>query len=188
MRRLLDAGATVFAQRGYHAARVDDIVKVARTSHGTFYLYFANKEELLRALAVEVGDAMLGLADTLPPVGPDADGRRALRAWLERFTDLYEQHGPVIRALAEAEIGGSEFGGLGTDVLAGLARRLGDRLRATLPGDVDPRIAALALVSMIERLNYYMLTGQVDVARTALLDTLVTVAHAGLFGNGTERA
>ena len=49
--RLLDAGATVFAQRGVHAARVDDIVKVAATSNGTFYLYFANKEELFRALA-----------------------------------------------------------------------------------------------------------------------------------------
>ena len=42
MRKLLDAGMTVFERRGYHAARVDDIVKVARTSHGTFYLYFAN--------------------------------------------------------------------------------------------------------------------------------------------------
>ena len=27
---------------------VDDIVRAARTSHGTFYLYFANKEDLLR--------------------------------------------------------------------------------------------------------------------------------------------
>ena len=47
MRRLLDAGMRVFAERGFHAARVDDIVRAARTSHGTFYLYFANKEDLL---------------------------------------------------------------------------------------------------------------------------------------------
>src|SRR6516164_10918740 len=53
LRRLLDAGLRVFARRGYHAARVDDIVRAARTSHGTFYLYFANKEDLLRALAVD---------------------------------------------------------------------------------------------------------------------------------------
>ncbi len=51
MRRLLDAGMRVFAERGYHAARVDDIVRAARTSHGTFYLYFANKEDLLCTLA-----------------------------------------------------------------------------------------------------------------------------------------
>ena len=45
----------VFADRGFHAARVDDIVRSARTSHGTFYLYFTNKEDLLRALATECG-------------------------------------------------------------------------------------------------------------------------------------
>src|SRR5262249_12804599 len=39
MRKLLDAGVEIFAQRGFHAARVDDIVKLAKTSHGTFYLY-----------------------------------------------------------------------------------------------------------------------------------------------------
>ena len=63
MAKLLDAGMRVFAERGFHAARVDDIVRAARTSHGTFYLYFANKEDLLRALAVECAEQMSALAD-----------------------------------------------------------------------------------------------------------------------------
>src|SRR5919199_4433900 len=71
MRRLLDAGMTVFEKRGYHAARVDDIVKVAKTSHGTFYLYFANKEDLFRALALDVAEEVSALSETLPPIGPD---------------------------------------------------------------------------------------------------------------------
>ena len=50
MRRLLDAAIVVFDERGYHAARVDDIVRVAETSHGTFYLYFSSKENLFQAL------------------------------------------------------------------------------------------------------------------------------------------
>src|SRR5207249_1763842 len=44
--RLLDAGRHVLSERGYLAARVDDVVRVAEMSHGTFYLYFANKEDL----------------------------------------------------------------------------------------------------------------------------------------------
>src|SRR3954469_19835927 len=64
--RLLDAGATVFAKRGVHAARVDDIVKVAATSHGTFYLYFANKEELFHALAEKVAGELEALAGRAP--------------------------------------------------------------------------------------------------------------------------
>src|SRR5919206_4137423 len=95
MRKLLDAGAEVFATKGYHATRVDDIVKVARTSHGTFYLYFANKEALFRALATEVADAMRELAESLGPLEPGAAGRAALRDWIEQLSDLYERYGPV---------------------------------------------------------------------------------------------
>ena len=66
----------VFAERGFQAARVDDIVRAARTSHGTFYLYFANKEDLLRALAVECAHEMDALADGLGAITPDDDGPR----------------------------------------------------------------------------------------------------------------
>src|SRR5207302_5495891 len=106
MRKLLDAAMTVLEKRGYHAARVDDIVKVARTSHGTFYLYFSNKEDLFRALAGEVADAMRDLAEHLAPLRPGNRGRADLRAWIAQLSDLYEHNGPVIRAWTEAEIGG----------------------------------------------------------------------------------
>jgi len=182
MRRLLDAGAEIFAERGYHAARVDDVVKVAKTSHGTFYLYFANKEDLFRALATEVAQEMEGLAAALPQIAPGASGYRELRAWLERFAELYEHYGPVIRTWTEAEIGDSEFGRLGSDVLAEFARTLARRVRADATSDLDPAIAAMALVAMIERFNYYVLARQVDVSRDAMLDTLAAVTHAGLFG------
>ncbi len=118
---------------GYHAARVDDIVKVAKTSHGTFYLYFANKEDLFRALAEEVATEMRTLADGLPPVTPDAAGSQALRVWLGSFADVYEHYGPVIRAWTEAEIGASEFGRMGTDVLTEFTRVLLDRVRQAAP-------------------------------------------------------
>jgi AcrR family transcriptional regulator len=182
MRRLLDAGAEIFAERGYHAARVDDVVKIAKTSHGTFYLYFANKEDLFRALATEVAEEMAGLAEALPRIAPGAEGYRDLRGWLERFAQLYEHYGAVIRAWTEAEIGDSEFGRLGSDVLAEFARTLAKRVRADATTDVDPGIAAMVLVAMIERFNYYVLARQVDVDREAMLDTLAAVTHAGLFG------
>src|SRR5947208_1786607 len=98
MRKLLDAAMDVFDRRGYHAARVDDIVKVANTSHGTFYLYFANKEDLFRALLADVSTEMTELARSLGPVTADDDGYREVRAWLARFADLYEHYGPVLRA------------------------------------------------------------------------------------------
>src|SRR5207253_4156448 len=131
MRKLLDAGMTVFERRGYHAARVDDIVKVARTSHGTFYLYFANKEDLFRALLADVAEELNALSESLGTIGPGNDGYDELRSWLGRFLDLYSRYGPVIRAWTEAEIDDSELGRHGDEALGGFTRSLMDRIRAT---------------------------------------------------------
>jgi AcrR family transcriptional regulator len=187
MRKLLDAGAEVFATRGYHAARVDDIVKVARTSHGTFYLYFANKEDLFRALVEEVTDEMHTLASSLGPLTPGPEGRRELEEWIQRFTDLYMHYGPVIRAWTEAEIGSHEFGRLGTDVMTRFTRVLADRIATAAPHDLDPVITALAIVAMLERLNYYVLASQVPVSKEQIVPTLARVTHAALFGASNAR-
>jgi AcrR family transcriptional regulator len=181
LRRLLDAGAAVFAERGLHAARVDDVVKAAKTSHGTFYLYFANKEDLFRALTLDVAERMVELAADFPEFSADGDGEVALRAWLERFADLYDQYGAVIRAWTEAEIVDSEFGRIAGDMVAQFAGILEDRLRTSAP-DLDPQVAALAIVAMIERSSYYVLARQLRVDRDQMLDTLTTVTSAVVYG------
>src|SRR5690242_6514246 len=181
MRQLLDAGAEVFATKGYFAARVDDIVKLAQTSHGTFYLYFSNKEDLFRALAAEVADEMQALAESLGPLEPGPEGQAALTEWIERFAALYERYGPVIRAWTEAEIGSHEFGRLGNDVLAHFTRVLTVRITEVSPPDLDPTIAAVALVAMFERLNYYALAGPVRASRAEIVDTLARVTQRAMF-------
>ncbi len=184
MRKLLDAAMTVFDKRGYHSARVDDIVKVARTSHGTFYLYFANKEDLFRALVGDVVAEMNEVAETLGPIGPDQSGYNELRSWLGRFADVYWRYAPVIRAWTEAATtDDTEFGPLGASVTAGFGRTLAKRVREAPPmAGVDPRVATLALVAMIERFHYYILWQRLDIDREVALDSLATIAHVGLFG------
>ena len=186
VRRLLDAGIEVFGEKGFHPSRVDDIVQAAQTSHGTFYLYFANKEELFRALAEEVASAMATLAQSLGPLEPSATGRAALRSWIADVCALYDEYGPVIRAWTEAEIGGNEVGRLGTDVLTQFTRVVFRRVEEIAPPDLDAGIAALALVAMLERLNYYVISGQVDIKPDEMIDTLARVIHASLFGNSRE--
>jgi AcrR family transcriptional regulator len=182
MRKLLDAGAQVFAAKGYHATRVDDIVKLARTSHGTFYLYFANKEDLFGALASEVAEDMNVLAVSLAPLEPGDDGRRALQTWIRDLSGVYERNSAVIRAWTEAEIGGSQFGRLGTDVLSQFTRVLSRRIAEVAPADLDAGVASLALVAMLERLHYYVLAQQVRVDESAMVDTLARVVYCALFG------
>jgi AcrR family transcriptional regulator len=182
LRKLLDAGVEVFATRGFHAARVDDIVKLAQTSHGTFYLYFANKDDLFHALMAEVAAEMHALAERLGPLTPGPEGRAELEVWIGDFAGLYERYGAVIRAWTEAEIGSHEFGKLGNDVLTRFTSVLTDRIAAVAPRGLDPAIAGLAIVAMLERLNYYVLSRQVRISRTQMVETLARVTHSALFG------
>jgi AcrR family transcriptional regulator len=181
-RRLLDAATTVFAKRGYHAARVDDIVKVARTSHGTFYLYFENKEDLFAALAGEVTEQMAALFAEFPPFGPNADGRADLEAWLGRFAEQYRAYGPVVRAWTEAEIAGDAVDRIGASASAQFVRAVAERFRVAATPGVDPQAAALAIVAMIERAHYYVLTDQVGVDQATMTMTLARVTHAAIHG------
>jgi len=60
---LLRAARDVFATRGYHDAKVDDIVARAKVAKGTFYLYFPDKRsifaELVDGLFMRLGAAIL---------------------------------------------------------------------------------------------------------------------------------
>jgi AcrR family transcriptional regulator len=182
VRKLLDAGIQVFGSKGYFPARVDDIVKVAKTSHGTFYLYFANKEDLFRALALDVAEEIAALVESLGPLTPDEQSFEMLREWLARFGDIHRRYGPVIKAWTEAEIDNSEFGRMGADVLGDFVGKLGQRIDKSPAVVADPQLAALALVAMIERANYYALSGQIGNGDSDVTDTLAEIAFASLFG------
>ena len=56
---ILDAALKVFAQKGFAAARMEDIAKAAGVTKGTIYLYFENKEAVFKSLVrTEVGGAL----------------------------------------------------------------------------------------------------------------------------------
>ena len=186
MRKLLAAGMKVFDERGYQAARVDDVVKAARTSHGTFYLYFANKDDLFRVLAEDCVAAMTELAADFPAIDPGPDGYAALRGWLGRYVVAYRAHGPVIRTWAEAQLDNRALGRLGSASMEDLTGRIAESIvaghRKRGGNGISPHHAAVALLAMIERLNYYVLSRDIRVSDDQLLDTLTPVLHRGVFG------
>jgi TetR/AcrR family transcriptional regulator, fatty acid metabolism regulator protein len=85
--KILEAALAVFAQKGYHRAIVDDIVRVSGTSKGAVYHHFPNKEALFLALvdqfvvhlATAAAEAIAAQHGALKKV------EGALRAALETF-------------------------------------------------------------------------------------------------------
>jgi AcrR family transcriptional regulator len=56
---MMQAAVRVFADRGYHAATIRDIVAAANVAVGTFYFYFPDKETLFVYLYEETGEFLL---------------------------------------------------------------------------------------------------------------------------------
>ncbi len=56
--RILEAAVTVFASKGYHDTKVDDIVAESNTSKGSFYFYFPSKQDIFLALVDTFADLL----------------------------------------------------------------------------------------------------------------------------------
>ncbi|RJP53830.1 MAG: TetR/AcrR family transcriptional regulator [Anaerolineaceae bacterium] len=56
--RILEAAVNVFASKGYHDTKVDDIVAESQTSKGSFYFYFPSKQDIFLALVDTFADLL----------------------------------------------------------------------------------------------------------------------------------
>jgi AcrR family transcriptional regulator len=187
--QLLDAAVEVFATLGYQSARVEDVVRAANTSHGTFYLYFSNKEDLLLTLAEHCSEDMNHLAERLGPVGPGPDGRAELRAWIAEFAATYERHTAVIRAWSEQQVQGPDIAAHGVQAFSQLTTLLVRRLREAAPRRASARrqaeTQAIALLALLERFTYYRASRGLTLDEHEWLDTVAALVHQGFFhGDG----
>lgn len=87
---ILESAEAVFAERGFHAARIQDIAKRAGVGVGTVYNHFEQKEDVFRALIDERTEEMLA---TLALLTTDETRFSAsLEARVGRLLAYVEQH------------------------------------------------------------------------------------------------
>jgi AcrR family transcriptional regulator len=193
VRKLLKAGLAAFGELGYQSARVDDVVRHAKISHGTFYLYFSNKNDLLKALLRDTLNDMESIAGDFPVVTRNEAGRAALRGWVGKFCDTYAAHATVIRILSQARFGEEVYGD-GLRLFFRLAETVTQGLtvataagRGAADGDIPPRaeLTAVALLMMLERVNYLMGT-EARLPRDEMVDTLTAIFYAAFLSPGVS--
>lgn len=85
--QLLRHARDVFAEKGYHAAKIDDIVAQASVARGTFYLYFDDKrrifEELVDDFLERISQAIVRIRTDDPANPPLAQLRDNVHRVLE---------------------------------------------------------------------------------------------------------
>lgn len=175
-RKLLDGALEAIDDRGFHATRVDDIVRQAGVSHGAFYLYFDDKQDLFRILATEAAEDMVGrvasLGEGSPPTG------EGLVDWLADFVEGYRRHGAVIRAWMEDHARDGGLRELADASFARVVEDLGRRVDTAALGPLGP----VALMALLERYAYFTISRDLTADRDALR-SVATLIERGFLTN-----
>jgi AcrR family transcriptional regulator len=101
LRKLIDAAAGEFGERGYHEAAITGITQRAGVALGSFYTYFESKEEVFRALVREMSRATR--AHVAEAVKDAPDRLAAERTGLEAFISFVRKHPELYRIIEEAQ-------------------------------------------------------------------------------------
>jgi AcrR family transcriptional regulator len=147
--RLLDAAESVFGEVGYHDASVVKITEAAGVGQGTFYLYFASKQEvfdeLVRDLNRRVRRAMKEAS---------SQGKTRLEQELLGFRAYFRftfDHPALYRIIRQAEFVSPDMLRYHYDRLsAGYIEALREAMERGEIAQLDPEVAAWALMGMGE--------------------------------------
>jgi AcrR family transcriptional regulator len=142
LRSILAVANALIADRGYRGIRIDDVVRAAGVSRGSFYTYFRDIDDFVRVMGVR---AIRDVSDVIRDL-PEAPTRPALRRWLRRFAEVNLTSGALVRVWIEAI-----EGPLRRDRAAVTdwgRRRMATMLEGAELGDVD--IEAEVLMAVVE--------------------------------------
>jgi AcrR family transcriptional regulator len=152
--QLLEAARGVFCERGYQATSVAAITDAASTAHGTFYLYFRNKEDVFAQIMATAMDELY--RHTLTDLDPethlyDAD---VARDRVAGFLQVAVGQGKIWRALLEAILVSPTIAESWLELRSVFHQGLADRLRIYQSRgefrNLDPDLVAASLAGMLE--------------------------------------
>lgn len=172
---LVTAARAVFERDGYLDARLADITAQARCSTGTFYTYFASKEEVLQAVLDVAQHDMLHPG--MPHVDPmDHSPVAVIDASNRAYFEAYRRNAKLMLILEQVAAVDPKFrelrrrrGRIFVDRNARAIRQLQDQGLADRR--LDPFLASRALSSMVSRMAYYAFALGDDTPLADLVET-----------------
>ena len=144
---ILHAARQVFAELGYGASSVRDIIRRTKLASGTFYNYFDSKEAVFKALSIEVGEDLRARLAEARARAKDFEG--FIEGSFYTYFSYYADN-PLDHALMRSNRGrsGENANMQGPQVKAGLAEMREDIERAMasgMVGNIDPAYVTAAI-------------------------------------------
>jgi AcrR family transcriptional regulator len=152
------AARKLFAERGFHGTTLADITSAAGKSPAVFYRYFADKEDLLAALAESfLHDVVTpsGLSLHLPIAGPQStDDDAFFTSVVTGYWNMFKQNIGIMIAVAQLAATQQRFAGVqnefrrfGMDIVAASVRRAQEQGYGT---ELNPEHIAAAIALLFE--------------------------------------
>ena len=175
--RLREAARTAFSELGWQATRVEDVVKRAGVSHGTFYTYYTNKAAVLDDLVRSSQSDLVALASA---TWESDDVRGALAGIIGGVVDLYERDAPVLRTWLAAARDERQFSDLYVELRGLFVSRVAENVETVIalrgkPPPASSRTIAGALVAMVEHLCYCWLVLGEQHERADVINSVVLI-------------
>lgn len=189
------AGVHIFAEHGYHAAKVSQIVKEVGVAQGTFYLYFEGKEPLFGEI---LNDFLAMVVETIGDWEPsDLDTREALRGDLSRvglmLTDVLMQNPEHTKIFfREAQTVSAEFQALIREFYETLGAMLSSfnkiLYKRGLISKMNNRLLAFMTIGMVERvIKEYVIHGVLaDIPASEVVENLVLLYLEGTMPSAAQ--
>jgi AcrR family transcriptional regulator len=189
VRRLLDASALLFADRGYHGTGVDDVVGEAGFARGTFYKYFDEKLDLLLQLTRECALEMQVLIEEFLLIDPaSAAGPAQLRDWLVRYLPFQSRYLGIMRAWLEGTSRDPQMLAAVRETTRNMhLASLQVLARVDRPHPLDPDIAAVIQGGILERLPQAVHEFDPERPDADIVELIAAVMERGLYNPGPPR-
>jgi AcrR family transcriptional regulator len=124
---IVDAALAIFAEKGFAAARLDDIAARAGVSKGALYLYYETKEDIFHAVVRQA---------VAPNIAP-------IRAAIESFPGSFGQFIAVFAEMIPQVLGRSHVGAI-AKMIIGESRNFPELARYWHDEVIGPMLAALS--------------------------------------------
>ena len=184
--RLLDAARTVFERDGFLHSRISDICDEAGVPHGSFYTYFASKEEAFEAILDGVELDLLTV-DSLPP---DAGAFTRIRSANLHYFEAIRDNAAILAVIDQVVTFDADARATRDrrqqEFAEALERRTRDyQAQGLADRRLDPAIAARALGAMVDAVarSIYLRGDPVDVE--VVVDQL-TMLWVNALGMGAD--
>jgi AcrR family transcriptional regulator len=181
---IVAAAEALLRERPFRELTVDEVMRRTELSRPSFYVYFRDRHHLILRVVEHIGTELRTMSQRWYTGA--GDGPALAREAMEGIVEVYGEHGPVLRGLADAAADDPEvervYGALVQSFIDVTVRHIEAERETGRVLPVDAHEVATALVWMMERYLNHSLGREPYSSRETVAATLATIWTRVLYG------